>query len=63
MLEEKLCSGLDTAKIEQAAKEAMRRARIVSGVDDIHRDIAKAITAQLRSMTSRNPNNSSAFRL
>lgn len=47
MLEEKPCSGLDTAKIEQAAKEAMRRARIVSGVDDIHRDIAKAIAAAI----------------
>lgn len=47
MLEEKVDSGLDVTKIERAAKEAIRRARITSGKDDIQRDIAKAVAAAI----------------
>lgn len=38
---------MDVKAIEQAAKEAMRNARLVSGKDDIYRDIAKAIAAAI----------------
>lgn len=38
---------LDVKKIEQAAKEAMRNARLTTGVEDIHSDIAKAIAAAI----------------
>lgn len=36
---------MDIKAIELAAKEAMRKTRITTGIDDIHRDIAKAIAA------------------
>lgn len=36
---------MDVKAIERAAKEAMRNARITTGAEDIHRDIAKAIAA------------------
>lgn len=47
MLNENNAQNLDISKIELAAKEAMRRARLSSGVENIERDIAKAIAAAI----------------